>query len=69
VGSGNLHNKCRSYGGTGTEAFIVRCGQVSPRFRGQGTDAAPRRASLPWWPVVRRPCSRATFALMSTTGL
>jgi hypothetical protein len=40
VGSGNLHNTCRSLVGFGTEVFIVRCGQVSPRFRGQGLDAA-----------------------------
>ncbi len=44
--------QCRHHRGVGTEHLIVRCGQVSPRFRGQGstprvdTLAAGRAASL-----------------------
>jgi hypothetical protein len=60
--------KRRCYGGTGTEVFTVRCGQVSPRFRGQGLDCVDAHVDS-WRPVVRRPCSRAIAALMSTTGL
>ena len=68
MGSGNLHKNCRSYGGTGTEVFIVRCGQVSPRFRGQGLDAAARSVTpLAAGRAVSR--SSARRALTSTTGL
>ncbi len=37
--------------------LIVRCGQVSPRFRGRGPDAAPSAGRGSWRPVVRRPGS------------
>ena len=39
--------QCRDRRGPGTEAFTVRCGQVSPRFRGQGPDAARRAGRCP----------------------
>jgi hypothetical protein len=68
VGSGNLHNTCRSLAGFGTEVFIVRCGQVSPRFRGQGLDAAS--AHIDTLAAGRAAsCSGAIRAQMSTTGL
>jgi hypothetical protein len=68
VGSGNLHNIAGAIHGTGTEVFIVRCGQVSPRFRGQGLDAcassvdtlaAGRAASLLARPLLRCRAPRA----------
>jgi hypothetical protein len=71
VGSGNLHNKnCRRRCGTGTEAFHRPCGQVSPRFRGQGLDVRVARVSPAL--VAGRAASllaRAVAARPSTTGL
>ena len=47
MGSGNLHNKLPvPLAHRLTECLIVRCGQVSPRFRGQGPRRCTSRASL-----------------------
>ena len=69
VGSGNLHNIA------GANAALVprpSSSDADKSLHASGVKASMRASRAhhpPWWPVVRRPCSRAVAARTSTTGL
>jgi len=65
VGSGNLHNNA---GAIAAPVPRISSSDADKSLHASGVKAR-RRASTPWRPVVRRPCSRAFPAHMSTTGL